>query len=389
MNENTEFQQDKVITISFAHFVHDVYSSFLAPILPLLIDKFSISLSFVSFLTVMQRLPSLLNPFVGYISDKLPIRYVLIAAPALTATTMSLIGLMPSVTMIVILLITSGIGVSLFHVPAPIMVKHVSGKRIGKGMSYFMLGGEIARSLGPLYILGGISLWGLEGTYRLLPLGLLASLLLFFKFKNIPIAEELKGKKKETGALKAIKEQLPLFTSLGGIIFFTSLVKGSLTTFLPTYMTENGASLWTGGIALSIVQFAGAAGTLFSGTISDKIGRRFTLMMMATITPFLLILFVFISHTIFAIPLLILIGFIMFATTPVLLAEVNIIKTEHAGLINGIFMTMNFIFSAVAMIVIGVFGDFFGLKNTYIFAAIISFISILFIIRLPKKVTST
>lgn len=385
MNENKEFQQDKVITISFAHFVHDVYSSFLAPILPLLIDKFSISLSFVSFLTIIQRLPSLFNPFVGYISDKLPIRYVLIAAPALTAVTMSFIGLMPSVTIIVILLITSGIGVSLFHVPAPIMVKHVSGKRIGKGMSYFMLGGEIARSLGPLYILGGISLWGLEGTYRLLPLGLLASLLLFFKFKNIPIAEELKGKKKETGVVKAIKEQLPLFISLGGIIFFTSLVKGSLTTFLPTYMTENGSSLWMGGISLSIVQFAGAAGTLFSGTISDKIGRRFTLMMMAIITPFLLILFVFISHTIFAIPLLILIGFIMFATTPVLLAEVNIIKTEHAGLINGIFMTMNFIFSAVAMIVIGVFGDLFGLKNTYLIAALISFISILFIIRLPKK----
>ncbi len=387
MNDKNKFQQGKVITISFAHFVHDVYSSFLAPILPLLIDKFSLSLSFVSFLTIIQRLPSLLNPLIGHIADKLPIRYVLIAAPALTATTMSLIGLMPSITMIVVLLLTSGIGVSLFHVPAPIMIKHVSGNRIGKGMSYFMLGGEIARSLGPLYILGGISLWGLEGTYRLLPLGLLASLLLYFKFRNIPIADDFKNKKKETGAIEAIKEQLPLFISLGGIIFFTSLVKGSLTTFLPTYMTENGASLWVGGISLAIVQFAGAAGTLFSGTISDKIGRRFTLLIMAVITPFLLLLFVYISHTIFAIPLLIVTGVIMFATTPVLLAEVNIINSEHAGLINGVFMTMNFVFSAVAMLLIGVLGDFFGLKTTYLIAALVSFISILFIIRLPKGKT--
>jgi FSR family fosmidomycin resistance protein-like MFS transporter len=287
--------------------------------------------------------------------------------------------------MIIVLLITSGIGVSFFHVPAPVMIKHVSGNRIGKGMSYFMLGGEIARSLGPLYILGGVSLWGLEGTYRLLPLGLLASLLLFFKFKNIPIADDFKKKRKDSGAIATVKEQLPLFISLGGIIFFTSLVKGSLTTFLPTYMTENGSSLWIGGISLSIVQFAGAAGTLFSGTISDKIGRRFTLMIMAITTPFLLLLFVFISHTIFAVPLLIVIGVIMFATTPVLLAEVNIVKSEHGGLINGIFMTMNFVFSAFAIVIIGVLGDLLGLKTTYMITALVSFFSIFFIIRLPKK----
>ncbi|MBU0473353.1 MAG: MFS transporter [Bacteroidetes bacterium] len=384
MQENKIFQQDKVITISFAHFVHDVYTSFLAPILPLLIVKFSLSFSFVSFLTVIQRVPSLFNPIVGYFSDNFPIRYVLIAIPALSAIMMSFLGLMPSVSLIVILLLASGIGASLFHVPAPIMVKHVSGNRIGKGMSYFMLGGEIARSLGPLYILGGISLWGLEGTYRLLPLGLLASLMLYFKFRNIPIAGELKKKEKETGAIKALKKHLQLFVTIGGIFFFTSLVKGSLTTFLPTYMTENGSSLWIAGIALSIVQFAGAAGTLFSGTISDKIGRRFTLMIMACTTPFLLLLFAFFSQTIFAIPILILIGFIMFATTPVLLAEINIIKSEHSGLLNGVFMTLNFASGALAMLLIGVFGDLFGLKTTYIIAALISFISILFITRLPK-----
>lgn len=384
MNENKKFQQDKVITISFAHFVHDVYTSFLAPILPLLIEKFSLSFSFVSFLTVIQRAPSLLNPLVGYFADIFPIRYILIAIPALSAVMMSFIGLMPSVSFIVILLLASGIGASLFHVPAPIMVKHVSGNRIGKGMSYFMLGGEIARSIGPLYILGGISLWGLEGTYRLLPLGLLASLLLFFKFRNIPIAGELNKKNKETGALKVLKEQSNLFVSIGGIFFFTALVKGSVTTFLPTYMTENGTSLWVAGISLSIIQFAGATGTLFSGSISDKIGRRFTLMIMAITSLFLLLLFVFVSNTIFAIPVLIVIGFIMFATTPVLLAEVNTIKSEHSGLINGIFMTLNFAIGALSLLLTGVLGDYFGLKTTYILLAFIGFVAIYFVSRLPK-----
>jgi len=247
-----------------------------------------------------------------------------------------------------------------------------------------MLGGEIARSIGPLYILGGISLWGLEGTYRLLPLGLLASLLLFFKFRNIPIAAELNKKNKETGALKVLKEQSNLFVSIGGIFFFTALVKGSVTTFLPTYMTENGASLWVAGISLSIIQFAGATGTLFSGSISDKIGRRFTLMIMAITSLFLLLLFVFVSNTIFAIPVLIVIGFIMFATTPVLLAEVNTIKSEHSGLINGIFMTLNFAIGALSLLLTGVLGDYFGLKTTYILLAFIGFVAIYFVSRLPK-----
>lgn len=384
MKDDNKFQTGNVITISIAHFIHDVYSSFLAPLLPLLIDKFSISLSFASFLTIVQRLPSLLNPLVGYAADKLPIRYLLIVAPAITVVCMSLIGIAPYVVVLIVLLLTSGIGVSLFHVPSPVMIKKVSGNRIGKGMSFYMLGGEIARSLGPLYILGAVSLWGLEGTYRLLPFGLIASALLFFRFRKIPISDAFKNKQKETGAIEAIKENIGIFITISGIFFFTSLVKGSLTTFLPTFLTSKGETLWFGGIALSIVQFSGAAGTLFSGTISDQIGRKTTLLVMGISTPILMMIFLMLSKTIFVFPILILIGFIMFAGTPVLLAEVNSIDTEHPALINGIFMTINFLVSAFALLIIGSLGDLVGLENAYIITAIIGIIAIPFILRIPS-----
>ena len=385
MNDKNKFQTGNVIAISFAHFVHDVYSSFLAPLLPLLIEKFSISLSFASFLTIIQRLPSLFNPLVGYAADKLPIRYLLIVAPAITVTCMSLIGVAPHIIVLIILLLTSGIGVSLFHVPSPVMIKRVSGNRIGKGMSFYMLGGEIARSVGPLYVLGAVSLWGLQGTYRLLPFGLIASALLFFKFRKIPISDAFKNKQKETGAIATVKKHFMFFVSLGGIFFFTSLVKSSLTTFLPIFMISKGETLWYGGIALSVIQFSGAVGTLFSGSISDKIGRKFTLLIMGFSTPILMMLFIFISDTIFVFPLLILIGFIMFTTTPVLLAEVNSIKTEHPALINGIFMTINFLVSASSLLIIGSLGDLFGLETSYIVTATVSILSIPFIIKLPSN----
>ncbi len=383
MNSSKRFQTENVVTISFAHFVHDVYSSFLAPLLPLIIEKFSISLSFASFLTIIQRLPSLFNPLVGYAADKLPIRYLLIVAPAITVICMSLIGVAPHIIVLIVLLLTSGIGVSLFHVPSPVMIRKVSGDRIGKGMSFYMLGGEIARSVGPLYILAAVSLWGLEGTYKLIPFGLIASALLFFRFRKIPISDAFKNKQKETGAIEAIKKHLSFFITIGGIFFFTSLVKGSLTTFLPTFMTGKGESLWFGGIALSVVQFSGAAGTLFSGSISDKIGRKVTLLIMGFSTPALMMLFIFISNTIFAFPILILIGFVMFATTPVLLAEVNSIKTEHPALINGIFMTISFLVSALSLLVIGSLGDLLGLETTYIITACISILAIPFIFKFP------
>lgn len=382
MKDKNKFQTGNVITISIAHFIHDVYSSFLAPLLPLLIDKFSISLSFASFLTIVQRLPSLLNPLVGYAADKLPIRYLLIVAPAITVICMSLIGIAPYVAVLIVLLLTSGIGVSLFHVPSPVMIKKVSGNRIGKGMSFYMLGGEIARSIGPLYILGAVSLWGLEGTYRLLPFGLIASALLFFRFRKIPISDAFKNKQKETGALESVKTHIGIFATISGIFFFTSLVKGSLTTFLPIFLTTKGGTLWFGGIALSVVQFSGAAGTLFSGTISDRIGRKSTLLIMGISTPILMIIFLLINETLFVFPLLILIGFIMFAATPVLLAEVNSIDTEHPALINGVFMTINFLVSALALLIIGSLGDLFGLETAYIITAIIGILAIPFILRI-------
>src|SRR3972149_2862233 len=199
MPESKKFQTSNILLISGAHFVHDVYSAFLAPVLPLLIDKFKMSYSIAGLLTVIQNLPSLLNPLVGVIADKVSLRYLLIIAPLITALTMSFMGAAPSYAVLAILLFIMGVSASMFHVPAPVMIKHIAGSRVGKGMSFFMLGGEFARGVGPLVILGGISIWGLEGTYRLFPFGLLASIFLYFKFKKIKISDDFKKVKTDTG----------------------------------------------------------------------------------------------------------------------------------------------------------------------------------------------
>ena len=142
------FQTGQVVSMSICHFIHDVYSSFLAPLLPLLIKKLSLSLTEAGFLTTVMQVPALLNPYLGTLADRISVRYFIILAPGITAVSMSLIGMAPSYGVLLILLLIAGVSVAIFHVPAPVMVARLSGSKKGRGMSFCMTGGELARSLG-------------------------------------------------------------------------------------------------------------------------------------------------------------------------------------------------------------------------------------------------
>jgi MFS transporter, FSR family, fosmidomycin resistance protein len=191
-----KFESKNVITLSMAHLIHDTYSAFLAPMLPLLIDKLGITVLLAGLLDIVRKLPALANPFIGIMADRMSVRYFVILAPAITSIAMSLLGIAPTYIFLLILAFMAGVGSTIFHVPAPVMIKHVSHDQIGKGMSYYMLGGELARTIGPLMILGAISLWGLEGTYRLIPLGIIASIILYFRLRKIAIRQDFQKKKK-------------------------------------------------------------------------------------------------------------------------------------------------------------------------------------------------
>ena len=54
INDNANrFQTGKIMALSIAHFIHDVYSSFLSPLLPLLIEKLSLTLTQAGFLSTI------------------------------------------------------------------------------------------------------------------------------------------------------------------------------------------------------------------------------------------------------------------------------------------------------------------------------------------------
>lgn len=384
--ESEKFQSSKVLLVSGSHMLHDIYSSFLASLRPLLIEKFGVTLAMASIWDLIMRVPWFLNPLIGIIAERTAARYFIIVTPAITAVSMSLLGLAPSFTIVCILLFTMGISSAVFHVPAPTMVKRLSGDRIGRGMSFYMFGGELARTAGPLIITASVSYWGLEGTWKLIPFGLIASFILFFKLRNIKISDELKNKKSTKGiAFSILKKYLPFFLVLIGFTLFRAIMKSGLTAFLPTfYYSEKGESLWFANSALAVFQLAGAVGTILAGSISDKLGRKLTLLIISIISPIMMFFFVN-SDGWVSFVFLMLMGFFVFAPGPVLIALIQDRSKKLPVFMNSIYMTVSFITAALAVFFSGLMGDWVGLEKTYLISSFLALGSIPFVFLLKEK----
>lgn len=361
MNKN-KFQKSKVFTISFAHFAHDVFSSFLAPLLPLLIAKLEMSLFMSAFLDIARRIPALFNPFFGLIAEKTGVKYFVILTPAITAISMSLVGLTSSYIILLILLFVAGISAALFHVPSPTMIKESSGNKVGTGMSFFMVGGELARAVGPLVATAAISMWGLEGIYKLMPVGILASVILYIKLKDFDTNRPMRKPKEKGDTKKLLKEYFPFFMVMGGFLLFQSGIKSALTLYLPVYLVQQGESLWYAGISLSILQFSGVLGALVAGNISDRIGRRATLIASSIGSALSIALFIYFNN----IFILGIVGLFLLSTGPILMATVQDTNSNMPTFMNSMYMSINFGISSIIVFTVGLLGDNLGLHTTYI-----------------------
>ena len=376
------FDMEKVLLLSICHFVHDIYSSFLAPLLPFLIEKFGFSLTQAGFLSTVMQIPALLNPFIGKVADRISVRYFIIMAPAMTAIPMSLLGVAPSYGVLLILLFLTGISVSLFHVPAPVMVYRVAGEKTGRAMSFYMTGGELARTIGPLAIIGAISLLGFDGFYPVMIVGIVVSFVMFFKFKDVPV----KVTSKQKPSIRRIcGEMKGLLLPLSAILFVRGFMHACLTAFLPLYIMQQNGNVWLAGIALSLFEAAGVIGILTVGGLSDRFGRKQLLFFCLVVAPCALLLFTLTSGWIQLVVLLIT-GFSLLSTTPVMLAMVQEYTKDGSSAANGVFMMVSFLARSAVVVLVGFVADLVGLETTFVICGVIglSGIPLVFCIKSQK-----
>ena len=369
------------MVLSICHFIHDIYASFLSPLLPLLIEKLSLSLTQAGFLASAMQIPSLLNPFIGILADRISVRYFIILAPSLTAVPMSLIGTAPSYGILLILLFITGISIAIFHVPSPVMISRLSGSKKGQGMSFYMTGGELARALGPMTAVAAVSLLGLEGFYPIMIFGLMASFWLYFKFHEIPITVD---PSQNLSVLRTWRELQYILLPLSAILLTRGFMHASLVFFLPTFIKLETGNLWLAGVALTVLEISGVAGVFTAGSISDRFGRRRILMISLLGAPVSLLIFIGFGGWIRFLALLV-IGFTLLSTTPVMLAMVQEHARSSPSAANGFFMMAAFIARSAIVVVVGFIADLMGLRATYLISAFIGLLAIPFILMLPKK----
>jgi len=380
--ETEQFQTGRVLTISAGHAVHDTYTAFLAPLLPVFIANLALSKTEAGLLTVFMQGPSLLQPFIGHLADRFNLRYFVVLAPAVTATMMSLLGVAPGYAVLALFLVVVGFSSASMHAVGPVMTGNLSGRRLGRGMGFWMVGGELGRTLGPIAIVSAVRLLSLEGTPWLMLAGLSISAILYVFLRDVP------GRPPNAGQglpwRQVLRGMGPLLAPLAGILVARSFMVSALTTYLPTFLSEEGADLWLAGASLSILEAAGVVGALLGGSISDRLGRRWVLFFSMLATPLLMFVFLAVKGWL-QFPLLLMLGFTALSVAPVVMALVQESSPENRALANGLYMALSFSLRSGVVVVLGVLGDLFGLRLAFIASAIIPLLGLPLILLLPEK----
>jgi len=376
-----QFQTDQVVVVAGGHLIHDIFTSFIAPLLPLIIPKLNLSLTLAGTLASFQQFPSLINPLLGLLADRGNMRWLVILAPTISAVCMSLIGLAPCYAALALLLFTTGLAIAVWHTNGPAMIARVAGRQVGLGMSFFMLGGSLAYATGPLLAVAAVSWWGLEGIWRLMPLGLAASVLLYWRTRRVSVTRAApRANGTWTESWRALRR---VMLPLACILILQGFMLVSLSTYLPTLLSREGANLWQAGSSLALVEMAGAAGSFLTGTLSDRLGRRRVLILLALLAPALMLAFLQTRGWVI-VPALLAVGLVAFSATPVMMALVQEHSRDHPATANGLFFAINFASKSFIIIAVGALADRIGLRSAFYAGALLALAALPFALSLPQ-----
>src|ERR1043166_8993550 len=272
MEAANQLQRSRLILVTLGHFLNDSYGSFFAPILPVLIEKFSLSLTAASGLASIPSITSaLFQPLYGMASDRIRGRFFIILGPLMSVVCMGCLGVVPHAFLVALLLLLAGLGSAAFHPQAVAAAGTVSGARRGLGIAVFTFGGSLGFAVGPLAIIGAVHFLGLDRSYYIILPGLLGVLVLLVALRvpagrtdrtyTVPLIEAFKG----------VQGPMALLFTVAVLRELTRLV---IATFLPIVAAMQGRSLVAGGLTLALFSLAGALGGMVGGALSDGWGRQ-------------------------------------------------------------------------------------------------------------------
>jgi MFS transporter, FSR family, fosmidomycin resistance protein len=373
-------QTAKILTVSSAHLVHDTYAGFIAPLLPYLIERLALSKFDAGIFLFLYQGASVLQPIIGHLGDKTNLRKYALAMPAITAISLSLLGVTPSFYFGLLLCLIAGISSASMHSILPALVAKISDKQVGRGMGFWMVGGEIGIMLGPLLIASAIAFFSIKITPWLMIPGIAISVLLSILLKDMPHHNANPNAQTKV----PMKEMIAIMLPLAGIMLMRSLLRTASEIYMPVYLMEEGVNPFLAASSVSLLLGFGVLGTMAGGFLKDKFGFKIVMMMSVF---FASLGMVFFSKTtgIMQVASLALLGTTSMMILPVGLAFVQELFPNNRSLANGFFLAIVFALNAIAGLITGFMYDKIGGNSTFFYSGLISFLGIPFLLFLPKE----
>jgi len=365
---------------ALAHLINDLIQAVLPAIYPMLKLNYGLSFAQIGLITLtFQLTASLLQPWVGYHTDRHPKPWLLPAGSLCTLVGILMLAFVGSFPAILLASALVGIGSSTFHPEASRIARLASGGRYGLAQSTFQVGGNAGTAFGPLlaaaiiipYGQGNVAWFGLFAAFAIVVLYGLSRWyrhhLTLFKLKQGGVA---------THGLSAGRVKFALLI-LALLVFSKYFYMASFTSYFTFFLIEKfDLSVASSQLYLFLFLGAVAAGTFFGGPIGDRIGRKQVIWFsILGVAPFSLLL----PHVglFWTGVLSMVIGFILASAFSAIVVFAQELMPGNVGMIAGLFFGLMFGFGGIGGALLGYLADIHGIEEVFLICSFLPLLGIL------------
>ena len=266
--------------ISFCHLLNDMTQSLITAIYPILKDSFHLDFTQIGLITLTyQMTASMLQPVVGFYTDLRPKPFSLPIGMSFTVTGLLILSRAPSYPLLLLGSALVGVGSAVFHPESSRVARMASGGQLGLAQSIFQVGGNVGATIGPLLAAFIVLPRGQHslGWFSLASLMSMAVLTVVGTWYKRNIAAHVQPRsKKMAGALPVASGKVGLSIAiLVSLLFSKAFYQASLTSYYTFYLiTKFHVSVQAAQVHLFAFWGSIAAGAVFGGWVSDRIGRK-------------------------------------------------------------------------------------------------------------------
>lgn len=369
--------------LSVSHLINDILQALLPALYPLLKDSYHLSFTQIGLITLTyQATGSLLQPLVGFYTDRNPKPYSLVVGMGMTLLGLILLSQAAGFATLCLAAATVGIGSAIFHPEASRVARMASGGRHGFAQSLFQVGGNFGTSLGPLLAAAIIIprgqwhiLWftGLAFTGMLL----LARVGRWYQ-RNL---DRLQPRPRVVGAAAPKRLSRRQLAQAIGVLIMLVFSKYFYLVCLSNYYTfylidKFQLSVQASQLCLFVFLFAVAAGTIIGGPLGDRIGRKRVIWIsILGVAPFSLLLpHVGLMGTVL---LTVFIGVILASAFSAILVYAQELVPGNVGLMAGLFFGLAFGAAGIGSALLGHLADHTGIRFVFQLSAFFPLIGLL------------